>query len=59
MAYSVNKVMILGNLGKDVEVRYTQSGKAVANFTVATSERRGGRDGQERTEWHNLSLIHI
>jgi single-strand DNA-binding protein len=57
MAYSVNKVMILGNLGKDVEVRYTQSGKAVATFSVATSDRRGGGEGQEReekTEWHNV-----
>ena len=39
MAYSVNKVLLLGNLGKDPEVRYTQSGKAVANFSLATSER--------------------
>jgi single-strand DNA-binding protein len=55
MAYSVNKVMILGNLGKDVEVRYTQSGKAVANFTVATTDKRGrGDERTERTEWHNV-----
>ena len=55
MAYSVNKVILLGNLGRDPEVRYTQSGTAVANFSVATSERRGrGDQAQERTEWHNI-----
>ncbi|MBN95058.1 MAG: single-stranded DNA-binding protein [Deltaproteobacteria bacterium] len=53
MAYSVNKVLLLGNLGRDPEVRYTQAGKPVANFTLATSER-SGRDGQDRTEWHNI-----
>ena len=52
MAYAVNKVILVGNLGKDPELRYTQSGKAVAKFTVATSER--GRDGNDRTEWHNI-----
>ncbi len=53
MAYAVNKVILLGNLGKDPEVRYTQSGKAVTSFSLATSER-AGRDGNERTEWHNI-----
>ncbi len=52
MAYAVNKVILLGNLGKDPELRYTQSGKAVVKFTMATSER--GRDNQDRTEWHNV-----
>lgn len=52
MAYAVNKVILVGNLGKDPELRYTQSGKAVAKFTLATSER--GRDGNDRTEWHNI-----
>ena len=52
MAYSVNKVLLLGNLGRDPELRYTQSGKAVARFSMATSER--GRDGNDRTEWHNV-----
>jgi len=52
MAYAVNKVILVGNLGKDPELRYTQSGKAVVKFTVATSER--GRDGNDRTEWHNI-----
>ena len=53
---SVNKVILVGNLGKDPEVRYTQTGSAVANFSVATSEQWNDRDGkkQERTEWHNI-----
>ena len=52
----VNKVIIVGNLGKDPEVRFTPGGKAVAKFPVATSERWTDQDGnkQERTEWHNV-----
>ena len=53
---SVNKVILLGNLGADPEVRYTNSGTAVANFRIATNERWTDRNGesQERTEWHNI-----
>jgi single-strand DNA-binding protein len=54
---SVNKVILIGNLGRDPELRYTQGGQAVCNFTLATTERFGGRDGgtpQERTEWHRI-----
>ena len=53
---SVNKVILLGNLGRDPEVRYLPSGQPVANFSVATSERFKGRDGtnKESTEWHNI-----
>jgi len=53
---SINKVILVGNLGKDPELRYTPSGVAVATFSLATSERFKGRDGQqqERTEWHNI-----
>lgn len=53
---SVNKVILVGNLGKDPEVRYTQTGSAVANFSLATSEQWNDKDGkrQERTEWHNI-----
>src|SRR6476659_2243606 len=53
---SVNKVILVGNLGKDPEVRFTQTGSAVANFSIATSEQGNDRDGkrQERTEWHNI-----
>ncbi|MCY4488644.1 MAG: single-stranded DNA-binding protein [Deltaproteobacteria bacterium] len=53
---SVNIAIVVGNLGKDPEVRFTQSGRAVANFSIATSESWTGQDGnsQERTEWHNI-----
>ena len=53
---SVNKAIVVGNLGKDPEVRFTQSGRAMARFPVATTEtwmdQENGR--QERTEWHNI-----
>jgi single-strand DNA-binding protein len=54
---SVNKVILIGNLGRDPELRYTQSGQAVANFNIATTERFGGREGseqREQTEWHRI-----
>jgi single-strand DNA-binding protein len=53
---SLNKVMLIGNLGKDPEVRYTADGSAVANFTLATSEMWTDKSGnrQDRTEWHNI-----
>lgn len=53
---SVNKVILVGNLGKDPELRYTPSGAAVATFSLATSERYKDRNGemQEKTEWHNI-----
>jgi len=53
---SVNKVILVGNLGKDPEVRFTNSGSAVARLSLATSEVWNDRDGnrQERTEWHNV-----
>ena len=53
---SVNKVILIGNLGKDPEVRYMADGKAVANITIATSEKWKDKttgEKQERTEWHN------
>lgn len=55
---SLNKVMLIGNLGKDPEVRYTAGGTAVASFSLATSEKFKGKDGQweEKTEWHNITL---
>ena len=53
---SVNKVILIGNLGQDPEVRYTTSGQAVASFSLATSERIKGKSGEyeERTEWHKI-----
>jgi len=56
-AKSLNKAMILGNAGKDAEVRYTSSGKPVASFSVATSDSWKDKNSgqmQERTDWHNV-----
>ena len=52
----VNKVILIGNLGQDPEIKYMQNGKAVANFSIATSESWKDQSGQkqERTEWHRL-----
>ena len=52
----LNKVMLIGNLGKDPEVRYTPGGQAVANFNIATNEAWTDKQGQkqERTEWHRI-----
>lgn len=57
MARGVNKAILVGNLGKDPEVRYMPSGGAVANVTIATSEQWKDKQtgqAQERTEWHNV-----
>ncbi len=57
MARGINKVILIGNLGKDPEVRYTPSGLAVANITIATSENwkdKQSGEMQERTEWHRV-----
>ena len=55
---SVNKVILIGNVGKDPDVRYLDSGVAVANFTLATSDKgytlANGTQVPERTEWHNI-----
>lgn len=54
---SLNRVMIIGNCGKDAEPRYTNSGQCVAKFSVATSEKFGDADNrQERVEWHNIVI---
>jgi single-strand DNA-binding protein len=55
---SINKVILIGNLGRDPELRYTQSGQAVANFSLATTDRFSNREGerQERTEWHRVTV---
>ncbi len=56
MAGGVNRVMLLGNLGKDPEMRFTPSGSAVCNFTIATNESWTDKNGQkqDRTEWHRI-----
>lgn len=51
---SVNKVILVGNLGKDPELRYTASGAAVATFSLATTDRFKDKDGNQKTEWHNI-----
>jgi single-strand DNA-binding protein len=53
---SLNKVMLIGNVGKDPEVRHLESGAATASFTLATTERYKDRNGEnkEQTEWHNI-----
>lgn len=58
MARSLNKVMLIGNLGADPEIKYIPNGTAVANLRLATSDNRKNRDGEyeERTEWHRVVL---
>lgn len=58
MSRSVNKIILVGHLGRDPEVRETQNGNRVANVTLATNRRWNGPDGeeQERTDWHRLTL---
>lgn len=59
MARGVNKVILIGNLGKDPEVRYTPNGLAVANLTLATSESwkdKQSGENVERTEWHRIVM---
>ncbi len=56
---SLNKVILIGNLGRDPEMRYMPNGEAVCNFSIATSETWNDRQTgqrQERTEWHNITL---
>ena len=52
----INKAILIGNLGRDPELRYTQSGQAVVNFSIATTETWNDKNGerQERTEWHRI-----
>lgn len=54
---SLNKVMLIGNLGKDPDIRYTEGGTAVANFSLATAEKYKNKAGdyEEKTEWHNIT----
>jgi len=57
MAKDLNKVMLIGRLGQDPELKYTQSGVAVVNFSVATGMKWKDQEGnwQEKTEWHNIT----
>ena len=55
---SVNKILLVGNLGRDAELKYTSGGTAIAKFSIATTETWNDKSGQrqERTEWHNIDL---
>jgi len=55
---SLNKVLLIGNLGRDPEVRYMPNGEAVCNFSIATTDKWKDKNGQqqERTEWHNIVM---
>lgn len=55
----VNKVILVGNLGQDIELKYTASGDAIANFSIATSDNWKDKQGQkqEKTEWHRVSIF--
>ncbi len=59
MARGINKVILVGTLGKDPEVRYSQSGGAITSVSIATNEKWKGKDGemQERTEWHRVKFF--
>jgi single-strand DNA-binding protein len=56
----LNKVMLIGNLGRDPEIRYSQQGTAMVNFSIATSEQWNDKntgERQEKTEWHNIKVF--
>ena len=60
MAYSLNKVQIIGNLGADPEIRFTQDGRPIASLNVATSEKwkdKSSGEAREKTEWHRVSMF--
>ena len=59
MAKGINKVMLIGNLGKDPELTYTQGGMAIAKFSLATTEGRKNAEGnwEDQTEWHNVKFF--
>ncbi|MBF0589718.1 MAG: single-stranded DNA-binding protein [Magnetococcales bacterium] len=60
MAFSLNKVQLIGNLGQDPEIRYTQDGRPIASLNIATSESwmdKNSGQRQERTEWHRVSIF--
>ncbi|MFZ7125561.1 MAG: single-stranded DNA-binding protein [Desulfobacterales bacterium] len=59
MAKGLNKVMLIGNLGRDPEIRYTPDGLAIAKFSIATTERRKAKDGnyEDHTDWHRVTAF--
>ena len=61
MAFSLNKVMLIGNLGRDAETRFTTNNLSVTNFTLATSNSYKGKDGNwvNETTWHNIVSFNL
>jgi single-strand DNA-binding protein len=61
MAFSLNKVMLIGNLGRDAETRFTTNNLSVTNFTIATSNSYKGKDGNwvNETTWHNIVAFNL
>lgn len=61
MAFSLNKVMLIGNLGRDAETRFTTNNISVTNFTLATTNSYKGKDGnwQNETTWHNIVAFNL
>ncbi|AIC10203.1 single-stranded DNA-binding protein [Xylella fastidiosa] len=59
MARGINKVILVGNLGNEPDIKYTQSGMTITNISLATSSKRKDREGntQERTEWHRVKFF--
>ena len=61
MAFSLNKIMLIGNLGRDAETRFTTNNLSVTNFTLATSNSYKGKDGNwvNETTWHNITVFNM
>jgi single-strand DNA-binding protein len=61
MAFSLNKIMLIGNLGRDVETRFTNNNVSVSNFSMATTNSYKGKDGNwvNETTWHNVTVFNL
>ncbi len=61
MAFSLNKIMLIGNLGRDVETRFTTSNVSISNFSMATTNSYKGKDGNwvNETTWHNITVFNL
>ena len=61
MAFSLNKIMLIGNLGRDVETRFTTSNVSISNFSLATTYSYKGKDGNwvNETTWHNITVFNL
>lgn len=56
MSRSVNKIILVGNVGRDPDIQQTKNGTKVAHLSLATNRRFGGAEGEERTDWHRLTM---